>query len=126
MADRQTARAAAAEAVTGDGTPTTPRPPSDLRILTVRCGECRATVDRVEYDANWSEDVVVAAAASALGTDAKKARKILADTNPDALRSHEDRAADLVGQIVAGNVPDRHADTYACPNGHTGSLEIER
>lgn len=99
---------------------------SDIRIMDIRCGECGMTVDRVEYDAAAQVPAGVAAIMGALGVDEAAARAICEEHNPEGLRTQQENAAALADAIVAGDVEDRPADTYACPNGHTGSLEIAR
>lgn len=99
---------------------------SDIRIVDIRCGECGTTVDRVEYDAAAQIPAGVASLMGALGIDEATARGICEEHNPAGLRTQEENATVLADAIVAGDVEDRPAETYACPNGHTGSLEIAR
>lgn len=124
MASRgQRGQAATAESAVGEGAATGTRP-ADLRIIRINCGECGQRVDAVEWDANWTDEPTVTAAASVMGVDAATARKLLGDTRPEALQSSQRNAQALAEKIVAKTVPDRDAETYVCPAGHDGTLEI--
>lgn len=98
--------------------------PADPKFLIIRCGECDAEIDRVEYDAAAKTPPAVVALQSALGVSERQARSMVEAHNPDALQTQEEAARTLAADIAAGEVADRPRDTYACPNGHDAGLEV--
>lgn len=98
--------------------------PADPRMISIVCSECGGMVDRVGYDAAPQFPPALASLMGDVGMSEKEARALLADRNPDALRTQEENARDLVDRILAKDVADRDADTYTCPNGHDAGLEV--
>src|SRR5688500_18756528 len=96
---------------------------ADLRTIQIVCAEpvgdegalCGRTVDVVGYDAAPQRPAAVVALMGTLDVSEKEARSLVADRNPDALRTQEENARALAEQIVSKSVPDRDASTYVCP-----------
>jgi hypothetical protein len=97
-----------------------------VKTVTIRCSECGAEVDRVEWREYSGPPPAVTAVMGALDVDEKTARKIVADQNPSALLDPRENAEALTADIIGRNVADRDAATYACPNGHDAPLEVAK
>jgi hypothetical protein len=94
-----------------------------MKVRYIVCATCGREVDAVEADDEQQSGAVVAVM-GALGMDEAAARKLVAKNNPGAELSPLEARDQLAEQIVAQTVPDRPADTYVCPDGHTDGLRI--
>lgn len=101
-------------------------PAAAVKTVTIRCSECAAEVDRVEWREYEGPPPAVSLIMAALSLDEKAARKVVEENNPAALLDPRENAEALTADILARNVADRPDDTYQCPNGHDADLEIAK
>jgi hypothetical protein len=96
---------------------------STVKFVFVTCAECGAEVDRIEYDTEPTSPAVQQVMA-ALDVDEKTAVSLVKKNNEGAELTSEQQSRALAQAIVDRSVPDRDAETYACPLGHDGELKV--
>lgn len=94
-----------------------------IKMVHVVCAECRAEVDRIEYDENGLSRAVQNLM-NDLGYDLAKAIKTVKRDAPGAEFSSEENARSLAESIANQTVEGRPAESYACPNGHDSYLLV--
>jgi hypothetical protein len=94
-----------------------------VQFRVVRCAECDAEVDRVEFDPD-AGSAQVRTVAEALQVSEGEAAKVIERQTGNKPQTNAQAAGTLAESIAGKTVTGRAKGSYACPNGHKGDLTV--